>query len=120
MATLEKRNIDAPDEVRKFKAHGHLDVVRLGDFVFGKGTFEPGWRWSNDVKPIVGTDSCMVHHTGICLSGRLVVQHDDGGTLEIGPGDVFVIPPGHDAWVEGDEPWVEVGTDEAAYASPKG
>ena len=71
-------------------------------------TYEPGWRWSVDVKPMAGTDSCQFHHFGVTLSGRLRVQMRDGTELEIGAGDVFEIPPGHDAWVVGDEPWVSV------------
>ena len=118
MPSIDKRSFDTPDEVRKFKAHGHLDVVTMEDFVFGKGTFEPGWRWSNDVKPIVGTDSCQVRHTGMCLSGRMAVQHDDGTQVEIGPGDVYVIEPGHDAWIVGEDACVMVGTDFVGYAKP--
>ena len=71
-------------------------------------TYEPGWRWSVDVKPMAGTDSCQFHHFGVTLSGRLRAQMRDGTELEIGPGDVFEIPSGHDAWVVGDEPWVSV------------
>ena len=74
----DKQNIDTPHERRPFQAHGHMDVVTLGDFTIGRGVFEPGWRWSNDVKPIAGTDSCQTHHTGICLSGQMTVQFDDG------------------------------------------
>ena len=83
-----KQSIDAPHERRPFQAHGHLDVVTLGDFTIGRGVFEPGWRWSNDVKPIAGTDSCQTHHTGICLSGRMTVEFDDGTQISIAPGDV--------------------------------
>lgn len=71
-------------------------------------TYEPGWRWSVDVKPIAGTQACQFHHVGVTMSGRLRVQMQDGVELEIGPGEVFEIPPGHDAWVVGDEPWVSV------------
>jgi len=71
-------------------------------------TYEPGWRWSGDIRPIAGTDSCQYHHLGVCLSGRLRAQMPDGTELEIGPGDVFEIPPGHDAWVVGDEAYVSV------------
>ena len=103
MGQLETRSIDAPDETRKFQQNGHVDVVTLGDFTLMKGTFRPGWRWSNDVKPIAGTDSCMARHTGICLSGRMTVRSDDGTELTIGPGDVLALEPGHDAWTVGDE-----------------
>src|SRR3954452_20162568 len=80
-----KQNMDTPHERRPFKDHGHVDVVTLGDFTIGRGVFEAGWRWSDDVKPIAGTDSCMTHHTGICLSGQMAVRFDDGSELTIGP-----------------------------------
>jgi class 3 adenylate cyclase len=88
--------------------HGRIDVVDLDDTVVGRMTYEPGWRWSIDVQPIAGTDTCQYHHLGVTLSGRLRAQMADGTELELGPGDVFEIPPGHDAWVIGDEPWVSV------------
>jgi class 3 adenylate cyclase len=88
--------------------HGKIEVVELDDRVVGRLTYEPGWRWSVDVKPIAGTNSCQFHHVGVTLGGRVRVQMEDGVELEIGPGDVFEIPPGHDAWVVGDEPWVSV------------
>lgn len=85
MGILEKRNIDSPHENRPFRAHGHADVVTLGDFTIGRGTFEPGWTWSNDVKPIAGTDSCQVRHTGVFVSGRMTVRADDGTEVSYGP-----------------------------------
>ena len=112
------QNIDKPHETRPFREHGHMDVVTLGDFTLGRGTFEPGWRWSEDVKPIAGTDSCQVRHTGICLSGHMIVRSDDGTEVNIGPGDVLVLEPGHDAWTLGDEPCVLLDTSVAAYAKP--
>jgi hypothetical protein len=118
MSTSETRNIDSPDETRPFKDHGHMDVVTLGDFTLGRGVFEPGWRWSTDVKPIAGTESCQVRHTGICQSGQMSVLMDDGTEMQIGPGDVVVIAPGHDAWTVGDEACVLLDTGVAAYAKP--
>ncbi|HEX7538630.1 MAG TPA: cupin domain-containing protein [Dermatophilaceae bacterium] len=118
MTQMLKRNIDAPDETREFQAHGHMDVVSLGDFTLGRGVFEPGWRWSKDVKPIAGTDSCMARHTGICLSGVMTVRMDDGTEETIGAGDVLAIEPGHDAWTVGDEPCVLFDTGIAGYAKP--
>ncbi len=115
---METRNIDSPDETRPFQAHGKVDVVTLGDFTLGKGVFEPGWRWSEDVKPIAGTESCQTRHTGICVSGSMVVRSDDGVEIGIEPGDVFVLEPGHDAWTVGDEPCVLYDTGIAAYARP--
>jgi hypothetical protein len=116
MASLETRNISSPDETRKFQAHGDVAVVTLGDFTLGKGTYEPGWRWSSDVKPIAGTESCMTRHTGIVVSGRMTVRANDGAEATIESGDVFVIEPGHDAWTVGDEPCVLYDTGIASYA----
>jgi hypothetical protein len=118
MTSLDLHNIESPDEVRQFKAHGHVDVVTVGDFTLGKEIFEPGWQWSKDVKPIAGTESCQTRHTGICLSGRMTVRHNDGTEATMGPGDVFVIEPGHDAWTVGDEACVALDTGVAAYAKP--
>jgi hypothetical protein len=95
-----------------------MDVVTLGDFTLGRGTFEPGWRWSEDVKPIAGTDSCQVRHTGFCLSGSMTVKHDDGTEVTINQGDVVLLEPGHDAWTLGDEPCILLDTGVAAYAKP--
>ena len=119
MAQIDAQNIGTPHETRPFKEHGHMDVVTLGDFTLGMGTFEPGWRWSEDVKPIAGTESCQVRHTGICISGSMVVRMEDGTEVTVGPGDVMVIEPGHDAWVVGDEACVLYDTGVAAYAKPQ-
>jgi mannose-6-phosphate isomerase-like protein (cupin superfamily) len=96
------KNIDKADETRQFP-NGHLDVVQVGDVTFGRATFEPGWKWSESVKPVAGTDLCMVHHNGYVVSGNLHIVMEDGTEVDVGPGDVFVCPPGHDAWVLGDE-----------------
>ncbi len=95
-----------------------MDVVTLGDFTLGRGTFEPGWRWSEDVKPIAGTESCQVHHTGICLSGRMTIQARRRRGVRHRPGDVIDLDPGHDAWTVGDEACVILDTGVAAYAKP--
>jgi hypothetical protein len=100
---LMARNFQTPDERRSFE-HGILDVVELPGAVVVSGTLDPGWRWSTDVKPLVGTESCQAAHTGVVLSGRFHIRMDDGRELELGPGDAHVVPPGHDAWVVGDEP----------------
>ena len=116
---METRSIlSNPHEVRPFQAHGHMDVVTLGEFTLGRGTFEPGWKWSEDVKPIAGTDSCQVHHTGYCLSGHMTIRLDDGTESTISPGDVVDIEPGHDAWVDGDEACIFLDTGVAKYALP--
>jgi hypothetical protein len=103
MANVEVKSFDNPDEVRPFTGNGKADVVNVGGRTIGRGTFEPGWRWSENVKPIAGTDSCQVSHLGYVVSGRMGVRMDDGSEGEVGPGAVVAIPPGHDAWVVGDE-----------------
>jgi mannose-6-phosphate isomerase-like protein (cupin superfamily) len=100
---LQKKNLDtSPDETRTFE-HGELKTATVGDFKVAQSSLEPGWKWSEDIKPIVGTESCQFQHYGVLLSGRMKVLADDGSEMEIGPGDAYVIPPGHDAWVVGDE-----------------
>jgi hypothetical protein len=103
MAEMIVKSFDSPDETRPFEGKGELRVVKVGDETVGRGTFEPGWRWSENVKPIAGTDSCQTYHLGYVLSGRMKVFMEGGGESEVGPGSVFVIPPGHDAEVVGDE-----------------
>ena len=104
---LQRRRFAEPSDVRVF-SRGRVEVVELEDTVVGRMTYEPGWRWSVDVQPLAGTDSCQYHHLGVTQSGHLRIQMLDGTELEVGPGDVFEIPPGHDAWVVGDEPWISV------------
>jgi hypothetical protein len=106
MASIEVKRFDAPDEMRAFEGRGQANVVQVGGRTIARGVFEPGWRWSENVKPIAGTDSCETSHLGYCVSGRMRVRMDDGGEREMGPGDVVAIPPGHDAEVVGDEPCV--------------
>ena len=108
MASIEVKSFDSPDEVRQFEGNGHADVVQVAGRTIGRGTFEPGWKWSENVKPIAGTDSCEVSHLGYVVSGRMRVVMDDGSDGEVGPGDVCAIPPGHDAEVVGEEPCVLV------------
>jgi len=99
------KDLDSPDELRslrKTKAH----VVHMGAITIMKAIFEPGWKWSECVKPAMGTKSCPVHHVGYVLSGRMKVLMDDGSSAEIQTGDAVDIPPGHDAWVIGNEPCV--------------
>jgi hypothetical protein len=108
MASLETKSFDRPDETRPMADHGRLDVVRLSGITLSRGTLEPGWRWSEHVRPVAGTASCRTLHQGVIVSGRLHVVMDDGASGEAGPGDAYVIQPGHDAWVVGDEPVVFV------------
>ncbi len=106
MSGLEGKSFDSPDEVREFKAHGKVELVELATGPVGRRTFEPGWRWSEDVKPLARTDSCQVAHVGYVVSGRMSVRMDDGSEHEYVPGEAFNMPPGHDAWTVGDEPCV--------------
>jgi class 3 adenylate cyclase/quercetin dioxygenase-like cupin family protein len=104
---LRRKRFDRPDEVRIVEK-ARVELIELGELAVGRAIFEPGWRWSDHVKPIVGTASCQVHHLGYVLSGHLHVEMTDGASLEVVGGDAFEIPPGHDAWVIGDEPWISV------------
>ncbi|MFD3706393.1 cupin domain-containing protein [Nocardia sp. NPDC058658] len=121
MSALVRMSFDAPEETRPFEqGKGRLDLVNVESGPVGRAVFEPGWRWSEHVKPIAGTDSCLAPHIGYCLSGHLVVQMDDGEKQEYGPGDVMIAPPGHDAWVVGDEPCVVLDWQGYAdYAKPR-
>jgi hypothetical protein len=100
MANAEKKSLDNPDETRKFE-RGHVQVVSLSDGTVGRFRFEPGWKWSDHVKPIAGTDLCQAPHHVYHVTGTLHVVMADGSEFEIGPGDTAIIPPGHDAWVVG-------------------
>ena len=104
---LRRKRFDRPDEVRQVEK-ARIELVELGELAVGRAVFEPGWRWSEHVKPIVGTESCQVHHIGYVVSGHLHVEMSDGAALEVMGGDAFEIPPGHDAWVVGDEPWISI------------
>jgi hypothetical protein len=103
----EHRSFGNPDEVREFP-HGQAEIVRIGASEVGRLVFQPGWRWSTDVKPIAGTESCVAPHFQYHVSGRLMIRMDDGSEFEAGPGDVTSLPSGHDAWVVGEEPVVVV------------
>jgi hypothetical protein len=114
--TLQAKNLGTPDEKHSFD-HGDLNVVNLTGMTIVRAAFNPGWRWSTDVKPLVGTESCQVSHAGYVVSGRLHVRLDDGREYELGPGDAHVVSPGHDAWVVGEEPFVAV--DFATTGNPR-
>ena len=98
---------DSPDEVREFE-NGRFELVRVGEMTIGRATYEPGWKWSQHVGPSAGTSSCEVEHVGMVVSGRAAVRMDDGTERVMGPGDLFHVPPGHDSWVVGDEPYVSL------------
>ena len=107
MPRLQRKNFATPDQVRTF-ARGRIDIVNLDETSIGRFVWEPGWRWSKDVGPIVGTHSCQNRHVGYVISGHLHVVMEDGTELEILAGDAFEIPPGHDAWVVGEMAWDSV------------
>jgi hypothetical protein len=106
MAPMEAKSFHKPEESRKFEK-GRLDLINVGGGTVGRGRFEPGWKWSTHVKPIANTKSCMAPHLQYHVSGVLHVVMDDGTERDIGPGEISSLPPGHDAWVVGNEP-VEV------------
>jgi hypothetical protein len=118
MSRYEHKKFSSPDETRKF-AKGKVDLVNIGNGAVGKFTLEPGWRWSVDVKPQAGTDLCEIAHFQYLMSGRIAVKMSDGQQFEHGPGEVVAIPPGHDAWVVGNEPVVAIDwTGAMNYAKP--
>ena len=118
MAQLEKKSLDHPDETRPVDK-GSVEIVELDGATVMRTTFQPGWRWSECVKPVVGTPSCQVGHLMHVVSGRMGVRMDDGSEVEFGPGDVGVIPPGHDAWIVGNESFVGIDFQGGAvYAKP--
>ena len=105
MAKIEKKNFGKPDEVRKFP-YGQNELLNLEGKTISRSVFQPGWRWSTSVKPVAKTESCQVRHVTYQISGVLRVRLDDGTEYESHPGDVTIIPPGHDGWVVGNEPAV--------------
>ncbi|GLB69036.1 cupin domain-containing protein [Arthrobacter mangrovi] len=105
VSSLESRSFDEPDEKRR-PDKSEVDVLSVSGYTLGRFRFQPGWRWSDCIKPVVKTDSCQNNHVGICTSGTLTVELSDGSRATIKAGHSYSIPPGHDAWVEGDEPWV--------------
>ncbi len=104
---MQKKTLSRPDETRSFDK-GKVELVTMGDVTFGRATLQPGWKWSTCVKPIVNTESCQAAHLQYHVAGRLRVRMDDGTEDEFGPGDVSVLPPGHDAWVVGQDPVIVV------------
>ncbi|HMK12988.1 MAG TPA: cupin domain-containing protein [Acidimicrobiales bacterium] len=116
MAGIVQKSFDEPDEVRT-PDKTRLEVVDLGSAKALRMTAQPGWRWSECIKPVVGTDSCQARHVGVVVTGRLHVSHTDGSESDAGPGDAYVIEPGHDAWVIGDEAFVAYEFDSATAGS---
>lgn len=116
MKPLEKKSLNSPNETRTFPK-GKVETVTAGGVTFGRATFDRGWKWSEDLKPIAKTKSCEAPHTLYMISGHMRVKMDDGTEIVFGPGNVGVIAPGHDAWVEGNERVVLIDiTGMASYA----
>lgn len=105
---LRSKRLDLPDETISMGSMARIETVHLGATTAVRVTFQPGFRWTEHVKPTAGTDLCMVPHTGYVISGRAGIRMADGAECRLGAGDVFDVPPGHDAWVIGDEPYVAV------------
>lgn len=114
MGGLESKSFDAPDETRTFDK-GRMDIVTLGSTTVGRATFEPGWRWSQSLGPMMGTDSCEAPHLAYVVSGRIHVEMDDGTSSDASAGDLVHIAPGHDAWIVGNEPCVLVDYEGASH-----
>jgi quercetin dioxygenase-like cupin family protein len=117
MSELRIERFESPSETRTFEK-GSFELVEVGGVTVGRASYEPGWKWSEHVGPTVGTDTCQVEHVGLVVSGQAAVLMDDGTEVVMKPGDLFYVPPGHDSWVVGDEPYVSLhflGADE--YAS---
>jgi len=105
MASIETKNMDRPDETRT-PEKASVSVVQLGDATVGRFTLQPGWKWSECIKPVVGGDSCQAAHLGYVVSGMIHIAATDGTEVDLSAGDVYRLEPGHDAWVTGDEPFV--------------
>jgi mannose-6-phosphate isomerase-like protein (cupin superfamily) len=115
---FEVKSYDKADEVRT-PDKTRVEVVHLDTFTLGRFILQPGWRWSGCIKPVVKTDSCQNSHVGYAVSGQLNVEINGGSQKHIGPGESYTIPPGHDAWVEGNEPFVCIEVMSAEeYAKP--
>jgi len=116
--TMKTASFAKPTEVRTFPK-GKVELVKLGNDTFGRATFEPGWKWSTSVKPIVKTESCEAPHVNFHVSGRLMIVMDDGTKQEFGPGEISIVPPGHDAWTVGSEPAVIIDISGMAHYAEK-
>ena len=101
------KHFEQPDEIRTFDK-GKFEIVNIAGMTIGRATYQPGWKWSIDVGAAMGMESCSVEHVGMVISGRATAAMDDGRVIEMKPGDIFYIAPGHDSWVVGDEPYVSV------------
>ena len=116
MGNVTVKSFDSPDETRT-PPKTKLEVIDLGGVKAARMTAQPGWRWSECIKPTAGGDSCQAHHVGVVVSGRIHVVHNGGDEGEAGPGDAYVIEPGHDAWIVGDDTFVAYEFDSSAAAT---
>ena len=104
---MQKKSMNSPDETRTFDK-GKIDPTKIGDTRIGRMYLEPGWTWEKCMKPIAKTESCQASHTQYVVSGRVGVKMNDGSEEEYGPGDVLYVPPGHNSWVVGNEPYIGI------------
>jgi quercetin dioxygenase-like cupin family protein len=119
MSDVTLKRFDHPDEVRRFEK-GKFELVKVGGMTIGRASYEPGWRWSEHVGKALGQKVCMVEHVGMVLAGCATAAMTDGKVYELRAGEMFYIPPGHDSWVVGDEPYVSLHFMGAAdYAAHK-
>jgi hypothetical protein len=117
--TMQRKSLASPDEIRTFP-NGQVELATVGGVTFGRATLQPGWKWSESVKPLVNTEWCEAPHVQYHVSGHLHILMKDGTEMEFGPGDVGILPPGHDAWVVGDEPVTVIDiSGMKEYAKPK-
>jgi hypothetical protein len=122
MAGVVKKGFGSADEVRT-PEKTRLEIVDLGGVKAARMTAQPGWRWSECIKPVVGTESCQAHHVGTVVAGSMHIAHNDGTEQDIAEGDAYLIEPGHDAWVTSNQPFVAFEFDSStagSYAKPKG
>jgi hypothetical protein len=107
MVKLQRRPFGEPDDVRVIP-YGHLETYDMGDIRIGRSVLQPGWRWSESIKPIARTELCEYHHIGLCVSGSARIRMREGAELLVEAGQFYEVPPGHDSWVVGDEPWITI------------
>jgi hypothetical protein len=102
------KRFEHPDETREFE-RGKFEIVRLGGLTLGRATYQPGWKWSEHVRPLAGTELCEIEHVGLVISGRAVAVMSGGRVIDLMPGTLFYIPPSpHDSWVIGNDPYVSL------------
>ena len=118
---IHQKNLADPDSVMEC-GHGRMELATIDDMTVARLTLQPGWKWSESIRPMAGTDSCQVRHLQYVIRGRLRIVEDDGTQIDLEPGDFASIPPGHDAWVVGDEPFVAIdfSPEMKQYAQPSG